>query len=400
MNRFLDPAAARAGGLRGAERPQARLQPPARSPRTIVIGVPQNPAQLTSLFALALLVGAPMLLLARPSGMPISDASTIDASRITHHASRIAPETWRLTPSGCCPGGRWAADGQRAIFYSKPADGPAGAWTADLAGNLAPFWPRFGYTAAGNSLIISAASDVTRVERLDGSLNLTLANGGVETLPTDGRQVAYLDRLRAGGRTGNSLERVTVAALDGGPPRGLLDVARADYLRWFPDGRRLAVFGWRPDGTSPRPLGGRNGHRQRRPDRRRQLPDRDRGRADGQWLAYLAMLQPNPDDNGVWVVRPDGGERRRLPTPAPSAGPPIARRCWRSRRRPAARRSTASIWRPAREPPWSAAIRSTSTSTPTTGRSRRMAATSSIVPRATGRSGRSALARDASPPVR
>jgi Tol biopolymer transport system component len=200
------------------------------------------------------------------------------------------------------------------LFYSKPADGPAGAWTVDLSGNLAPFWPRFGYTAAGDSLTVSADGDVTRVERLDGSLSLTLANGGVETLPSpDGRQVAYLDRLRPGGRTGDSLERVIVAALDGGAPRGLLDVARADYLRWFPDGRRLAVFGWRPDGTSPGLW----------------VIETDSGNVaqvvaanfltaievspDGQWLAYLATLQPNPDDNGVWVVRPDGGERRRLP---------------------------------------------------------------------------------------
>lgn len=245
-------------------------------------------------------------------GPPIWPALTAASTPLRATQAGL-PATWRLTPPGCCPAARWAADGRRVIFYARPEAGPAGAWTADLTGTLAPLWPRFGYTAAGDTLLVSAAGEATRVERLDGSLDLMLANGGVETLPApDGSRVAYLARLRPGGRTGDSQERVTVAALDGSPPRGLLDLARADYLRWFPDSRRLAVFGWRPEGVAPGLW----------------VVDSDSGAAsqivaanflaaievapDGQWLAYLATLQPNPNDNGLWVVRPDGSERRRL----------------------------------------------------------------------------------------
>ena len=63
---------------------------------------------------------------------------------------------------------------------------------------------------------------MTRVERFDGSLDRTIANGGVETLPSpDGRLVAYLAWIRAGGRTSDAVARVIVVPVDGSLPRGL-----------------------------------------------------------------------------------------------------------------------------------------------------------------------------------
>ena len=87
-------------------------------------------------------------------------------------------------------------------------------------------------------------------------------------LTADGRRVAFVV-TRLDRETDRVRSTIWVADADGGAPRSFTAGPRRDTApRWSPD---------------------------------------------GQWLAYLATLQPNPDDNGVWVVRPDGGERRRLP---------------------------------------------------------------------------------------
>jgi hypothetical protein len=163
-------------------------------------------------------------------------------------------------------------------------------------------------------VMASRDGTTTWVERLDGSLTLSLTNGGVETWPApNGQSVAYLERVRAGGRTADSLERVVVDRLDGHGPRELVELARADWLRWLPDSRRLVVFGWRPEGRSPGLW----------------IIEIDSGSVsqivaanfltaievspDGQWIGYLATLQPTAAENGVWLVRPDGSDRRQLP---------------------------------------------------------------------------------------
>lgn len=219
-----------------------------------------------------------------------------------------------LTPAGCCPAARWLPDSRQIVFYHRPADGPAGAWVVEEGGTPRPHWPRFGHISADGSLIVSSESGATLVERLDGSSSQTLDNGGIETLPApDGQAVAYLRTLVRGGRTNDSQERVVVARLDGSPAQGLLDLARADYLSWFPDSRRLVVFGWRPEGTSPGlwVIDSVSGQAQ-------QIVAANFLTAiavspNGEWIGYLATLQPTREESGVWIVRPDGSDRRRLP---------------------------------------------------------------------------------------
>lgn len=254
-----------------------------------------------------LLLAAPLVVLsaavAGPWSSPTRQAMTVETLA-----------TWPLTPAECCAGARWTADSRRVTFYRRPPIGPAGAWATDLTGSLSPLWPRFGYISANDALIVSAEGETTRLERFDGSVDRTITNGGVETLPSpDGSQVAYFAWIQAGGRTSDAVARVIVVPVDGSWPRGLNDLARPDYLRWLPDSRRLVAFGWQPDGTSPGlwVIDGFTGAAQ-------QIVSANYLTAvepspDGAWIAYLATLQPNPDDNGLWVVRPDGSERRRLP---------------------------------------------------------------------------------------
>lgn len=241
-----------------------------------------------------------------PMSAPVAPADHI-AQRAT------VGQPTRLTPPGCCPAARWLADSRRVVFYHLPDQGTPGAWTADESGALTLLWPRFGHVDGEGKVIASQVGDTTLVEHLVSGAQWTLANDGVESRPApDGRSVAYLARLLPGGRTYDSQERVMVNRLDGRGSRALLDLARADYLSWFPDSRRLVVFGWRPEGSSPGLW----------------VIDTDTGQSqqivaanfltaiavspDGQWIAYLAALQPTAAENGVWIVRPDGSDLRRI----------------------------------------------------------------------------------------
>ena len=222
----------------------------------------------------------------------------------------FTPSTWRITPPGCCSGARWAADSARVLFYHRPDDAPVGLWSADTSGTLTYLQPNFGHLSADNSIIVSRNGGITLIEALDGSGSRPLHNDGVNTLPApDGRHVAYLARLGMMGRN-DPQHRLMVAAVDGGEPITLLDLARADHLYWLPDSQRLVVFGWRPEGTSPGlwTVDISTGAS-------KQIVQANYLTAvevapDGGWIAYLATLQPNAGDNGLWIVRPDGSERR------------------------------------------------------------------------------------------
>ena len=261
-----------------------------------------KPARL-SLLVILVLASAALAACARPEAdLPVVQAAS-------------APATWPLTPPGCCPVAQWSADSERVFFYYRPENGPAGLWSVTLSGEMAFVRSRFGYLSADERVLVSQAPNNNMlIERLDSGASRYLPNGAVQTLPSsDGRLVAYFNRLRGAGRDGDSLEDITIAPVDSGEPVALLRLSRSDHLTWFPDGKRLLVFGWRVDGTSPGLW----------------TIDIDTGAAaqivamnflqgvtispDGQWIAFLATLQSDPAANGMWIVRPDGSGRRRVP---------------------------------------------------------------------------------------
>jgi Tol biopolymer transport system component len=261
-----------------------------------------RPRWRLTLLAYLTLVGSLLLGCGRPAVQPAGQADPL-------------PATWPLTPPGCCPFSRWSADGTRVFFYYQPENETAGLWSVDLSGQMAFLQPRMGLLSANEQVLVSRIEgNHTLVERLDGGASLTLPNGGIETLPSpDGRLVAYFHRVRGGGRNSDSLEHLMVAPLDGGAPDSLVQLARSDYLRWFPDSRRLLVFGWQPDSTRPGLWVAEVDTgvvRQIMVANYLSMPSVS---PDTQWIAYLAGLQPDPADSGVWVVRPDGSDRRRLP---------------------------------------------------------------------------------------
>ncbi len=109
------------------------------------------------------------------------------------------------------------------------------------------------------------------------------------------------------------LVRIWTANADGTNARVRGRDVRAGEVAWFPDGQRLLFAGRDQDGGSPGiyTLDLTSGTLTRVVEAF--SPRAVRLAPDGQSLVYLAALEVNPDANGLFLVRLDTGERRKLP---------------------------------------------------------------------------------------
>jgi hypothetical protein len=225
-------------------------------------------------------------------------------------AVMIAP----LTQGGCCVQPFWSPDGQRVMFIDKPSpQEPAGIWAVDLQGGAPEFvTDKMGVYSADRQLFAYPQGGLTYVERVADGQRWTIPNGGrVVTFSPDGEYVAW-----TGGQSGPPFDtarrQVWVSRYDGSQERNLASVFGGGFASWFPDGR-LLISG-RMDANEPGdafwildPLDGNV--------RELARGSRLRGGAlspQGSWLLYQVTFSENPDENGLWLVNTNSGERTRL----------------------------------------------------------------------------------------
>ncbi len=227
----------------------------------------------------------------------------------------------RLTDGGCCRNPVWHPDGMRVLYTDAiPGQQLAGTYAVPADGSGAPsmFWPSAATLSPDGARIAfpDFAAKMTRVQEIGKTSIATLANNTAYVwFSVDGRQLAWLERAPGPQPSSNvdRLVRIWTANADGTNARVRGSDVRAAEVAWFPDGQRLLFAGRDQDGGSPGiyTLDLTNGALTRVVDAF--SPRAVRLAPDGQSLVYLAALEANPDANGLFLVRLDTGERRKLP---------------------------------------------------------------------------------------
>ncbi|HXI18679.1 MAG TPA: peptidoglycan DD-metalloendopeptidase family protein [Chloroflexota bacterium] len=219
----------------------------------------------------------------------------------------------------------WTAEGDRILYYDQPQVGLGGTWAVDPAsGKAVRERPQWGsYLARGTLLVIPRPTQRdTHITHLPSGREWTLAttNGGL--FSPDGTLVTYgaaaqtqgsfggpgtfqTTTLMVAGADGQNAQRVAlpinasaqawVAGRDGSANGRLLLTgrrARREHTSfWLLDVR---TRGLEEIGVSNRRLNGIHVS------------------PDASWVAFLGMWNPDANQDGLWVMRTDGSDRRRL----------------------------------------------------------------------------------------
>jgi len=239
----------------------------------------------------------------------------------TATAPPFAPTLSHLTNGGCCRNPVWHPDGSRVLYTdAAPNQALAATWVvpADASGPPTVFFPSAATVSPDGSRLAfpDFANHVTRIQEFGKQSTATIANNAAYVwFSQDGRQVAWL-ALAPGAQPSSNVDRLVriwVANADGSNARQRGNTVRAADVTWFPDGQRLLFTGRDTDGGNPGiyVLDLTTGALTRIVDAF--SPHGARLSPDGTRIVYLAALEANPDDNGLFIVNADGGAKRKLP---------------------------------------------------------------------------------------
>ncbi len=225
----------------------------------------------------------------------------------------------QLTSGGCCAQPFWSADSQRVLFIDKPSpESPAGLWSVDLQGGPAQFAnDRLGIYSNDQQLRAFPEAGQTIVERLSDGQRWVIPSGGrAVSFSPDGQQLAWTTGQGTAGSP-SVPRQIWVSQVDGSRARQVLTLPGGSFSGWFSDGRLLI------SGRLTAPEAGQALYALTLPADEAGQPaltelargERVRGTSispDGRWLAYLVTLSADPQQNGIWLVNTQSGEKRRL----------------------------------------------------------------------------------------
>jgi Tol biopolymer transport system component len=231
------------------------------------------------------------------------------------------PTMTNITDGGCCRNPVWHPDGARVLYTdAAPTQQLAATWSVPADGGGAPtvFFPSAATISpdGGRIAFPDIAARVTRVQEFGKQSVATISNNAAYVwFSMDGRQVAWLERAPGVQPSSNvdRLVRVWVANADGSNARLRGSVVRAADLIWFPDGQRLLFTGRDTDGGNPGiyVLDINAGSLTRIASAF--SPRGVRLSPDGARIVYLAALEEMPEENGLFMMKSDGSEKRKLP---------------------------------------------------------------------------------------
>lgn len=226
------------------------------------------------------------------------------------------PEVIRLTDGGCCTQPFWSLDSTQVRFIDKPGpQKPVGIWGVSIDAPLSEptlVSERLEESLAGSEFLIERTATKTVIERL--------STGERWTVPAAGERVVVSpDRTRIAWSASDEsvpperrISTIWVANLDGSEARQVTKLPRGSLSGWVSDDAILV------SGRESQQARGQTLYRLDLSDgSTTELARADRLRSatispSGEWLVYYSTFSTDTAENGLWLLRTDGSERRRL----------------------------------------------------------------------------------------
>lgn len=227
----------------------------------------------------------------------------------------VVEEPVRLTEAGCCAYPMWSKDSQWVIFLDKPNDRqPAGLYGVPVeGGERTLIHARVGTYSLDRTLVAYPEDGRMFVERwADGTRWVIPSEGRMVRFSPSAKSVAWEVTSRGIQFPDVRQKAIWVSSFEGTNAHEVVTVNGGEFLGWEQEENAFIVTGrlgpampsgiWRVDVASG---AGRLLLEVERPLSPLLSPN-------GEWVAYQVAFEQDADKNGLWVVRSDGSEVKKL----------------------------------------------------------------------------------------
>lgn len=222
----------------------------------------------------------------------------------------------QLASGGCCVQPWWSPDSQQVLFIDRPASRPSGIYAIDVKSPSNPVLVRqwIVETSDDGAFYIYPNGNAVIVQRASTGQKHTILNGGRQVFVSpDGQHLLWQVREEQGNFDQRRAE-TWISNLDGSDARIVAETVGFETSRWIDDHRVLLVGVPLEDvplvSIATLTLASAVGDGENRLSHLAHVM-RPRGTsisADGNWLTYYLTFQPNPEDDGLWIVPTDGSQ--------------------------------------------------------------------------------------------
>jgi len=226
------------------------------------------------------------------------------------------PTRRRLTTGRCCVRPFWSPDGHEVWFLDRPAvDAVAGIWGVDVTGGEPVVVTELlGVFSPDARLVAYPSSDgITHIQQTDGEESWVVPSEGRSiTFSPDGEHIGWQVISSQNGSYHQRSIELWLANVDGSDTKKVITVTGGGIAGWFPNANRwlvlssdlsrqnysLTVLDLESEGEheiarAPR-LGGASISPQ------------------GGWVVFQVTASGDAQHDGLWVVRSDGRDMRKL----------------------------------------------------------------------------------------
>lgn len=252
-----------------------------------------------------------------PTATPTPAQTPVPMATATQTATpEPPPQAVQLTTGGCCTQPFWSPDAQEVRFIDKPAaDQPVGIWGVPIAEPLAApqfVTERLEESAASPRYLIETGGDTTVIERRSDGERWTVPAGGRNVLISpDETRIAWAV-TNSDAPSSQQVTTLWLANLDGSAAQQVATLPRGGLSGWIADDTLL--------------MSSRDSQESREQvlsalsladGSRTELARAERLRGQvlspsGGWLVYYITFDPDPAQNGLWVVSTDGRQSIQL----------------------------------------------------------------------------------------
>ncbi len=225
------------------------------------------------------------------------------------------PVLRQLTSNNCCVQPRFSPDGSEIWFLDQPdPEVSAALYGVSLETNETRLVnDRLGIYSPNGNLLAYPERERTYIQRLSDGETWEVNNGGRQiSFSPDGTRTLWLISNSQFNFDSRRTD-VYLADLNGQEGQSQLTLIGGRVLAWMPDASGLLV--------TNRDIAGGDAYLARYDFETAEftiLGDAERLRGvslspNGEWMTFMVSMTENPEDDGFWLMRIDGTERRRLP---------------------------------------------------------------------------------------